>query len=513
MRTNKRTPPMLSSTKPPRGWREPTKQAPHLASPTSMPVIAKATLRVALETPELLGNAIPGDTWLGWRSLLLAAMGETLKPDELDLFRKLTERSEPPTERVSEFFGIIGRRGGKSRAIAALICYLATLVDYKPRLASGEVGVVLCLAPSQTQAAIVLNYAAGILQNSPILQQLVRRQTSETIELTNGIVIDVRSASFRRLRGQTCVAAICDEAAFWFSEESSNPDVEIVGAIKPSLLTTGGLLVVISSPHARRGIVWDAFRNHFGPLGDQSILVAKGTSRDLNPSLPQAKIDREYEKDPAFAAAEYGAEFRIDIENFITMEAVEACIDAGVRERPYDRMHLYSAFVDPSGGAHDAFTLAIAHKEGKSGVLDVIREVRPPFAPEGVVEQFCQLLREYRIYSVRGDKYGGEWPVEQFRKRGVTYEASEHTKSDLYRDVLPLVNSRTVALLDDPVLRHQLVALERKMTRGGKDSIDHAPGAKDDVANAVAGALVYAGQSLGDPNFYKAIAYPDRGIV
>jgi hypothetical protein len=270
---------------------------------------------------------------------------------------------------------------------------------------------------------------------------------------------------------------------------------------------------MISSPYARRGVIWDAFRNHFGPAGDPSILVARGTTRDLNPSLSQDYIDREYAKDPASAAAEYGAEFRTDVESFVTAEALEACTDPGIKERPYDRMHIYQAFVDPSGGAFDSFTLAVAHKEGKTSVLDVIREVRPPFAPEAVVEEFCQVLRNYKVYSVRSDKYGGEWVVEQFRKCGVTLEACDRIKSQLYADVLPLINSRQAALLDDQVLRRQLIGLERKTRMGGRDTIDHVRGGRDDVANAVAGALVYAGQSFCDPNFYAPINYPVRGIV
>ncbi|WP_148360629.1 hypothetical protein [Acidisphaera rubrifaciens] len=50
-------------------------------------------------------------------------------------------------------------------------------------------------------------------------------------------------------------------------------------------------------------------------------------------------------------------------------------------------------------------------------------------------------------------------------------------------------------LLDVPRLTAQLCALERRTARGGRDSIDHAPGAHDDLANAAAGALV---QVLGD---------------
>src|SRR5262249_24525473 len=69
---------------------------------------------------------------------------------------------------------------------------------------------------------------------------------------------------------------------------------------------------------------------------------------------------------------------------------------------------------------------------------------------------------------------------------------AEQTKSDLYRDVLPLLNSRSVDLLDDRRLVAQLCGLERRTARGGRDSIDHGPGAHDDLANAAPGALVLA---------------------
>jgi hypothetical protein len=96
------------------------------------------------------------------------------------------------------------------------------------------------------------------------------------------------------------------------------------------------------------------------------------------------------------------------------------------------------------------------------------------------------------VTSVHGDRYAGEWPREQFRKHGVNYTPSEQVKSDLYRDLLPLLTSGRAELLDDPRLVRELLGLERKTARGGKDSIDHAPGAHDDTANAVAGALVLA---------------------
>jgi hypothetical protein len=118
--------------------------------------------------------------------------------------------------------------------------------------------------------------------------------------------------------------------------------------------------------------------------------------------------------------------------------------------------------------------------------------VQAPFAPEAVVADFCTTLAAYGIAKVTGDRYAGEWPREQFKKRNVDYVPSERVKSDIYRDMLPLLNSRRCQLLDNRRLISQLHGLERRTARGGRDSIDHGPGAHDDLANAVAGALVMA---------------------
>ena len=200
---------------------------------------------------------------------------------------------------------------------------------------------------------------------------------------------------------------------------------------------------------------------------------------------------------PARAAAEYGAEFRSDVEAFLSRDAVEACIEPGVRERPRIDGVRYSAFVDPSGGSSDSMTLAVAHLEGEQAVLDCVRERRPPFSPDDVVREFVDVLGTYRIAAVSGDHYAGEWPRERFREHGVEYRTASKTRSELYAAVLPAVNSRRVELLDDPRLMAQLVALERRTSRSGRDSIDHPPRAHDDVANAAAGALVSALTSRG----------------
>jgi hypothetical protein len=176
------------------------------------------------------------------------------------------------------------------------------------------------------------------------------------------------------------------------------------------------------------------------------------------------------------------------------------------------------SFVDPSGGSADSMTLAVAHrdKDGRA-ILDAVRERRPPFSPAAVVDEFAGLLKSYRVGSVTGDHWGGEFVREPFRSHGIRYEVSEEPKSNLYRDLLPVLNSGKAELLDSPRLINQLTALERRTSRGGRDSIDHPPGGHDDLCNCVAGAIVLAGSRAGPlvipPAALARAKMPDRRMI
>jgi hypothetical protein len=448
----------------------------------------RITLRKALADPQLLGGALAGLSWRAWRVLLIAAMGEALDDEERVLFRELTGRDREPLQRVDQFAAVIGRRGGKSRAIATLACYLAGLCDHTDALVPGERGVLLCVALDQRVAKIVLDYAEASFERSPILKQLIASRTADSLELTNGITLEVRPASFRKLRGPTYVAVLAHELAFWYVDAAyANPDVEILNAVEPGLATTGGPLILASSPHARRGVLWDVFRRHYGAGGDPLILVAHGTSRSLNPTLPQRVVNRALEKDRARATAEYLAEFRTDVEGFVSLEVVEACTGA-YREMLPAANNFYRAFTDPSGGSDDSFALAISHKSKDQIIIDAVREARPPFSPDAVVDDFAALLKSYRVRRVTGDRYAGEFPRELFRKHGIAYDVAKQTKSELFRDLLPLLNSGRIVLPRNDRLQGQIAGLERRTSAVGRDTISHPDRGHDDVANAVAGA-------------------------
>jgi hypothetical protein len=452
-------------------------------------------MREALADPALLGNALPGPSWLGWRALLIASQGEALTAEELAAFTLLTGRTEAPSEPISELWAIVGRRGGKSAALAVLLAYLGGLCDWRDDLKPGETGTGLVVAADLRQARAVLSYAEGALMGGGApLQGVVVSRTADAIQLKNNIVLEARSANFRRLRGLTAIAVIADEIAFWRTEDNAaNPDTEILAAARPCLATTGGPLICASSPYAKRGELYGAYRHHYGADGDSRILVAKAPSRVLNPALPQSVVDRAMERDPASARAEYGAEFRDDISGFVSRELIDACTDVGVTVRaPLKGIH-YFAFADPAGGSgQDSFACAVAHVEKGQLVLDALMEARPPFNPETVSGEFAAVLKRYRVSTVTGDRYAGAYPSTAFARHGIRYVAASKAKSELYRDFLPRLSSGEARLLDDKRLANQLCSLERRVARGGKDSIDHPPNQNDDLANVAAGALLTA---------------------
>lgn len=446
------------------------------------------TILDAIKDPALFAPWFKrGETWHAWFTFLAALFALPMTSEQLALYHECTGREHAPSQVANEGWLVCGRRAGKSFILALVAVFLACFHDYQQYLAPGERGTVLVVASDRKQARTILRYIRALLTQVPMLQRMITRETAEAFDLDNRVSIEVGTASFRSTRGYTIIAALCDELAFWSDENSTEPDYEVLTAIRPGMSTIpNAMLLCASSPYARRGALWDAHRRHFAKDGDP-ILVWQAPTRTMNATVPQAVIDDAMERDPASAAAEYMAQFRTDVEAFVTREAVEACLSLGVRERPRIGGITYRAFIDPSGGSSDSMTVAIGHREGNQSILDALRERKPPFSPDDVVTEFAGALKSYGVHKVTGDRFGGEWCREPFRKQGIQYDLASKPKSDLYRDLLPSINSKRVDLLDHDRLVAQLVGLERRTARSGKDSIDHGPGGFDDLCNVVAG--------------------------
>jgi hypothetical protein len=468
------------------------------------------TILDLMDDERLLGKWFRGDTWHAWRVFLAVLFGlhDRIDAAGLAMYRAATGRAELPSVQIKQAWPDVGRRGGKSIISALVAVFLAFFRDYTPYFSPGEIATVMIVAADHKQARVVMRFIRAFIVHVPMFEKLVTRTTRESIELANHVVMEVHTASYRSTRGYTLAAVINDEIAFWPTDDSAEPDREVLAAQSPAMATIpNSLMLCPSSPHGFKGCQADAYKANWGK--DTSILFWKAPSRalpgagyavEMNPGIDLSIVRADYEQDHTAAASNWGAEFRTDIESLITKAAVDAAtFRARLELAPVEGV-AYFAFCDPSGGSSDSMTLGIAHLDAqKKAVLDCLRERRPPFSPDDVVKEFANTLKPYRLFRVTGDRYSGAWCAERFRVQGIEYVASEKTKSELYLELVPLLNAGRCELLDNPRLLAQLCALERRVARGGRDSVDHGPGAHDDLANAAAGALVLAPQVQNKP--------------
>jgi len=430
-------------------------------------------------------------SWHNWFTALRVLYGLPIEPLKASLIKDCTGRDIKllPKEGFTTALFLVGRRSGKSKISAIAGAYEAGVSGREKLLAKGEMGMVAILAPTKKQGRIVKNYLRAIFAETPLLQNEIENETSEGFLLSNGVLIEILVGDFRAIRGYTLLSAIVDEICFFGldAESKVRSDTELIRAIKPSLATTNGRLICISSPYAKKGWAFNQYKRNFGNDNGKA-LVWNCPSRTMNPILSQSIVDEAMAEDLQSALSEYMGQFRDDVCIFLPREIIETVIVKNRLELLPVKNVQYFAFCDISGGRNDDAGLAIGHKsEKRKIIIDFVKQYKPPHSPYQVIGSMCEELRRYGIRKITGDNYSAEFVKQAFESNGVKYEKSELPKSQLYLELLPRICSGEIELLDNEIIVNQLASLERHTRSGGRDIIDHPQGGKDDLANVIAG--------------------------
>jgi hypothetical protein len=447
--------------------------------------------------PNLFGKVFSNATFWTWKVVAKLIDGLPLvEQREIDLFELANGRryNRQARRQFNRLILLCGRRSGKDRFLSALAIWRAALfVNWRKHTSAGEQAVVCLLGADRRQGNILSKYCGGLLE-APMLRAEVTRYTSDTIEFKNGSSLEI-ATNARLIRGRSAIAVLGSECCHWKTAEHSNSsDEEVVAAAEPSLAMCGdeGLLVLGSSVYRKKGYMYRQWKALWGQ-DDADTLVWLATSACMNPRLPQYIIDRALSTDSARARAEYMSEWRSDLSDCFPPDAIDACTDFGTHERaPLPHM-TYFAHADAAGGTgKDSFAFAISHRDS-SYTIDVIREYKPRFVPAQVIAELVQLMKAYRITTIRGDKFAGGFHSSEWASHGITFEPCENSTSENYLTVLPLILANRVRLVDHKTLRSQLSSLERK-PGDGRETVSHPQhdAAHDDVATSVCGAIVAA---------------------
>ncbi|MGA8651933.1 MAG: hypothetical protein WB677_15195 [Xanthobacteraceae bacterium] len=474
-------------------------------------MIPLISLSRALFDTRLLGGPFQSQSFWTWKTVAKLIDGEPLREQrEIELFHHCTGRSQLPTNPVRRLIALVGRRGGKDRFMSAVAVWRAALcADWEKHISAGEQAVVLLLGADRKQAGILRRYCEGLLR-SPLLAQEVTRRTDEVIEFRNGASLEIATNDARLVRGRSAIAVLGSECAHWRTDEhAASSDEEVVDAAEPSMAMCpdGGVLLLGSSVHRKKGYMYRKFKQLHGNE-DTDDICWFAPSAIMNPKLPQDIVERALAEDAAKAGAEYLNRWRDDLSDFIPLDVVESCSDFGVHERPPQQGIHYVAYCDPAGGTgSDSFTIAIAHREyDKAGTVrvDLLRERKPRFVPAVVISEYAPLLRLYGITEVQGDKFAGGFHADEWQRNGISFKACANSTAENYLHALPMLLSGRARLLDNSMLRGQLVGLERHVQAGGRETVTHAhvASAHDDLAASVCGALVAAGDRLAYDTSY-----------
>jgi hypothetical protein len=260
--------------------------------------------------------------------------------------------------------------------------------------------------------------------------------------------------------------------------------------MRPSLATVpNAKMIIISSPYSRSGPLYQTWEKFWGKP-DPNILVWRSETRQMNPLISEEYIQGQLEQDLAAASSEWLSEWRDDRTGLLAHDVVKAaCVLPGTMAP--QKFRVYKAFADVSSGRADDFALSIGHYSYSKSkyVIDLVRTWKPPFLPSEVIGEAADICKKYGCRRVTGDKYAGQFPVEQFKKFGIEYEACPINKSQIYLEAEGYFNQGLVLLPKDKTLIGQLLDLERVTRPSGKDKVDHGLGAHDDASNAACGAL------------------------
>jgi hypothetical protein len=309
---------------------------------------------------------------------------------------------------------IIGRRGGKTVLSAMLGIFGAIKTNWRPYLTKTPTATIAILSHTKELSEEILNLLRKFVEDSDILSRLIdpkERNTQSTFNLkvpffeTNkkgekvlvysNVTIKVGAASKKTIRGRAICVLLCDEIAFWGSEErAAERDEDILRAATPSLLQfqEAGLLVKLSSPGIKQGVLYNEYikRNEL----PDSHITFKAPSWVWNTILREKDFLQEYTLDPGGFSSEFRADFVDSISSFISVEYVDFCTYKGASffpPEPRKQDVTYSAAID-AAFKRDRFTFAIVGSVGGKVKQFIMKDWEG--SPQSPVKAFevCQYI-------------------------------------------------------------------------------------------------------------------------
>lgn len=434
-----------------------------------------------------------------WLVFYAAVEGEPLDDEGIEIFRQCTGRDRYEPRAYQEATAICGRRSEKTSTAVKFALWKALSGRYEKRVRRGELLRVPIVCQDQRVAKDVLRTAKALLANSQYLRGEIDEEFVSELRLRNGLALTVYPCSVRAPRGLSVPLAVCDELAFWQIETGSNPDKEVLRALRPAMIqfASARRLLKISSPWMSAGVVYDEFSRR---AERPELLVWQASTATMTPHIDPGELERERLADPVNYIREYLAEFTDDVKAFLSCSDIDAAVVASRREIPpvlKDGYPPYTATLDASGlTGRDKFTLAIGHRDilgpmtqdGSGLVVDALRGWSRTHVAQ-VADECAALLKSYGLKTATCDQYGYTFLRELMGQRGIELRKLDFTarsKPEIFLSFKARLAQGAIRLLDHPESLRELRLLGSKRMSGGSYRIAAPRGGHDDYATVLA---------------------------
>jgi hypothetical protein len=373
-----------------------------------------------------------------------------------------------------------GRQIGKSTIIAIRDAEYACKNNNKS---------VLIISATERQASElfikVLNYIEE--HYNYLLMKKKDKPTRHIIKLSNGSVIRCLPTGLAGIgiRGFTIDRLTADEAAFI-------PD-EVWAAVTPMLLTTGGDIVLLSTPHGRKGYFYERYNDKtFKVFHVKSEEVIQNRAISGSWTLTQREralehLEREKQSMTKLQyAQEYLGEFIDELRQFFPDELIVRCMKLK-RLGKINPNSIYFLGVDVARMGEDECTFQIIDRTDRKHLIHVENIIIKKQYLNEVYNRIIELDKLYKFKSIYIDDGGIGVGVfdyllenEQTKRKVIAVnnrsrpldpgdiKKKKILKEDLYNNLLGLMERGEIDLLDDDEIFQSFKSVQFEYTINAK---------------------------------------------
>ena len=419
---------------------------------------------------------------------------------------------------------LCGARSGKSYLSALRLLHLALTVDLSV-LAPGERASALIVAPRLSLAMQTFSFVLGAAQSCREIAGFVSnvRDKSFILRRENGREVRVECLAASRggdaIRARNYVGAVLDEFAFFRDSNWVVNDGEILRAVSPRIMKTGGgQLLIPSTAWAKIGLMYELFTENWGhPV---QAITCRAPTEFINPAK-SADVAKERAVNPINALNEFDTEFLDSTtQAFFSHDTIESAVDSslsplslmvpdprdnrGIRKMPPRGCEVLIGI--DVGFKKDCSAIVVVYKlvDGQHVVAEV-EEQRPqlgrPLVPSEVAARFAEVTQRHRCDWVMGDPVYSETMVEELARHGVRFVQApmgRDNKTSQHMHIKMLLQSGMLKMPKHGRLLEQLKSLVAKPVSGGGLSFQSPRAATGGHGDILSALVLACSSSVGE---------------